>query len=130
MQIVGFLMQRLRLTLKNSLFAITRPTHQNCPYPKNFIDIHKELFFLFECLKFQSLNYFFFFFNIYLSECNIVQTYSMKSSCLYDSEHKLKPFLCKIHSKNIIFQFCQQKKKKTKKKKKKKKKTYQPTHQS
>ena len=35
----------LRPTLKNSLFAVTRPTHQNCPYPKYFIDILKEDFF-------------------------------------------------------------------------------------
>ena len=54
----------VRPTLKNSLFAVTRLTHQNCPYPKNFIDILKEdFFFLFEYLKFQSLNYLFFDYN-------------------------------------------------------------------
>ena len=47
----------LRLTIKNFLFAVSRPTQKNCPYPKIFIGL-LEIFFFISCFQTQVFNFF------------------------------------------------------------------------
>ena len=104
-----------RLTLKNSLFAVTRLTHQNCPYPKHFIDIYDKEFFLFECLN-VSVSELLIFFSIYLSECNIVQSYSSREATYMILNSNLNLSCVKVIQKILSFSSVKKKKKKKKKK--------------
>ena len=55
----------LRLTITNFLFAVTRPTQKNCPYPKFFIGLPEKDFFFISSSQIQFFN----FFSISLQKC-------------------------------------------------------------